>query len=131
MDTDSGVVPAEPMSTAKVAREAACCIPNLRRVMDRTSTLARKCGDAVVEPTEAKGTPATGRSGALPPWLAEHATVRGLIRPREVPRLWDRHILNCAALADVVPEGPASPTWVPALLAWYPARHRRPDGRAR
>lgn len=38
-------------------------------------------------------------------WLAEHATVRGLIGPREVPRLWDRHILNCAALADVIPEG--------------------------
>lgn len=38
-------------------------------------------------------------------WLAEHATVRGLIGPREVPRLWDRHILNCAAVADVIPEG--------------------------
>ncbi len=38
-------------------------------------------------------------------WLAEHATVRGLIGPREVPRLWDRHILNCAVLAEVVPEG--------------------------
>ncbi|MDY0113152.1 MAG: 16S rRNA (guanine(527)-N(7))-methyltransferase RsmG [Corynebacterium sp.] len=38
-------------------------------------------------------------------WLAEHATVRGLIGPREVPRLWDRHILNCAALADVIPDG--------------------------
>ncbi|MFD5868964.1 16S rRNA (guanine(527)-N(7))-methyltransferase RsmG [Corynebacterium sp. NPDC060344] len=37
-------------------------------------------------------------------WLAEHATVRGLIGPREVPRLWDRHILNCAALADVIPD---------------------------
>ena len=37
--------------------------------------------------------------------MAEHATVRGLIGPREVPRLWDRHILNCAALADVIPDG--------------------------
>lgn len=25
---------------------------------------------------------------------------RGLIGPREVPRLWDRHILNCAVVAD-------------------------------
>jgi 16S rRNA (guanine527-N7)-methyltransferase len=25
---------------------------------------------------------------------------RGLIGPREVPRLWDRHILNCAVAAD-------------------------------
>ncbi|WGW11786.1 16S rRNA (guanine(527)-N(7))-methyltransferase RsmG [Saxibacter everestensis] len=26
----------------------------------------------------------------------------GLIGPREVPRLWDRHILNCAVVADLV-----------------------------
>ncbi len=25
-------------------------------------------------------------------------------RPREVPRLWERHILNCAVLSEVVPE---------------------------
>lgn len=30
---------------------------------------------------------------------------RGLIGPREVPRLWDRHILNSAALSEVVSEG--------------------------
>lgn len=37
--------------------------------------------------------------------LAGEATVRGLIGPREVPRLWERHVLNCALLADLVPEG--------------------------
>lgn len=37
-------------------------------------------------------------------WLADAGTVRGLIGPREVPRLWERHILNCAVLADAVPE---------------------------
>lgn len=31
--------------------------------------------------------------------------VRGLIGPREAPRLWERHLLNCAALAEAVPEG--------------------------
>jgi 16S rRNA (guanine527-N7)-methyltransferase len=36
-------------------------------------------------------------------WLADAGVVRGLIGPREVPRLWDRHILNCAALAAVLP----------------------------
>lgn len=30
---------------------------------------------------------------------------RGLIGPREVPRLWERHLLNCAVLSEVVPEG--------------------------
>ncbi|WP_211220996.1 16S rRNA (guanine(527)-N(7))-methyltransferase RsmG [Nocardioides insulae] len=38
-------------------------------------------------------------------WLADAGVVRGLIGPREVPRLWDRHILNCALLGEVLPEG--------------------------
>ena len=38
-------------------------------------------------------------------WLADAGTVRGLIGPREVPRLWERHLLNCAVLADAIPEG--------------------------
>jgi 16S rRNA (guanine527-N7)-methyltransferase len=36
--------------------------------------------------------------------LATDGVVRGLIGPREVPRLWDRHILNCGALAALLPE---------------------------
>jgi 16S rRNA (guanine527-N7)-methyltransferase len=32
--------------------------------------------------------------------LANQGTERGLIGPREVPRLWDRHLLNCAVVAD-------------------------------
>ena len=35
--------------------------------------------------------------------LADAGVQRGLIGPREVPRLWERHLLNCAVLADVVP----------------------------
>ena len=34
--------------------------------------------------------------------LAEDATVRGLIGPREVPRLWERHLLNCAVITDLI-----------------------------
>src|SRR5690349_25044649 len=37
--------------------------------------------------------------------LATEGTLRGLIGPREVPRLWDRHLLNCAVLERLVPEG--------------------------
>lgn len=33
-------------------------------------------------------------------WLAEAGVVRGLIGPREVERLWPRHLLNCAALQE-------------------------------
>lgn len=37
--------------------------------------------------------------------LADTGVRRGLIGPREVPRLWERHLLNCAVLAEAVPEG--------------------------
>ena len=35
--------------------------------------------------------------------LATEGVVRGLIGPREVPRLWDRHILNSAVVLPRVP----------------------------
>jgi 16S rRNA (guanine527-N7)-methyltransferase len=37
--------------------------------------------------------------------LATDGVVRGLIGPREVERLWERHLLNCAVLADGIPAG--------------------------
>jgi 16S rRNA (guanine527-N7)-methyltransferase len=36
--------------------------------------------------------------------LASDGVTRGLIGPRETPRLWDRHLVNCALVADLVPE---------------------------
>lgn len=35
--------------------------------------------------------------------LATAGVERGLIGPREAPRLWDRHLLNCAVLGDLLP----------------------------
>ena len=37
--------------------------------------------------------------------LATVGLERGLIGPREVDRLWDRHIINSAALESVIPKG--------------------------
>ncbi|WP_104479462.1 16S rRNA (guanine(527)-N(7))-methyltransferase RsmG [Actinokineospora auranticolor] len=37
--------------------------------------------------------------------LAEHGVERGLIGPREVERLWDRHVLNSAVVGEAIPEG--------------------------
>jgi len=37
--------------------------------------------------------------------LATSGVERGLIGPREVPRLWTRHVLNCAVLGELVPTG--------------------------
>ncbi|WP_037135597.1 16S rRNA (guanine(527)-N(7))-methyltransferase RsmG, partial [Prescottella defluvii] len=37
--------------------------------------------------------------------LASDGVVRGLIGPREVPRLWVRHVLNCGVLGELVGAG--------------------------
>ncbi|SNQ51429.1 Ribosomal RNA small subunit methyltransferase G [Frankia canadensis] len=37
--------------------------------------------------------------------LATVGVERGLIGPRETGRLWERHVLNCAVLAEAVPDG--------------------------
>jgi 16S rRNA (guanine527-N7)-methyltransferase len=36
--------------------------------------------------------------------LATAGVTRGLIGPRETSRLWDRHLLNCALVAELVPD---------------------------
>lgn len=38
-------------------------------------------------------------------FLADEGEKRGLIGPRELPRLWSRHILNCTAINEFIPEG--------------------------
>jgi 16S rRNA (guanine527-N7)-methyltransferase len=55
---------------------------------------------------------AAGVFGALLPVAAEFVArlasdgvTRGLIGPREVPRLWERHMFNSAVVAEAVPEG--------------------------
>jgi 16S rRNA (guanine527-N7)-methyltransferase len=37
--------------------------------------------------------------------LTTDGVVRGLIGPREAPRVWDRHLLNCAAVVELIPPG--------------------------
>lgn len=36
-------------------------------------------------------------------FLASEGVVRGLVGPREGPRMWDRHLLNCAVVAELLP----------------------------
>lgn len=52
--------------------------------------------------------PFRAQLGAFHDLLAGAGAERGLIGPREVDRLWDRHLLNCAVVAD-----PTLP-WVPS-----------------
>ncbi|MFB4316424.1 16S rRNA (guanine(527)-N(7))-methyltransferase RsmG [Actinomadura sp. 21ATH] len=37
-------------------------------------------------------------------FLASAGVERGLIGPREVDRLWERHLINCAVVAEAVPD---------------------------
>jgi 16S rRNA (guanine527-N7)-methyltransferase len=37
--------------------------------------------------------------------LTGPAVARGLVGPAEPPKIWRRHLLNCAALASLIPEG--------------------------
>lgn len=37
--------------------------------------------------------------------LAQEGVLLGLIGPKEVEKIWDRHILNCAALAELITDG--------------------------
>lgn len=43
------------------------------------------------------------RLAAFSAMLAEEGVTRGLIGPREVPRIWERHILNSSAVAPFLP----------------------------
>lgn len=46
-----------------------------------------------------------GLAEAYADLLGSQGVVRGLIGPRELPRLWPRHLLNSALLAELVPAG--------------------------
>lgn len=37
-------------------------------------------------------------------WLVGAGTVRGLMGPRETDRIWDRHLLNCAVVGELLPQ---------------------------
>jgi 16S rRNA (guanine527-N7)-methyltransferase len=39
--------------------------------------------------------------------LSTTAVERGLVGPREVDRVWDRHVLNCAVVGELLPPGAA------------------------
>lgn len=38
-------------------------------------------------------------------WLTVDGVRRGLVGPHESPRIWERHLLNCAVVAELVPAG--------------------------
>ena len=55
------------------------------------------------EATEVFGD-ALGQARRYAELLATDGVTRGLIGPRETERLWERHLLNCAVVAELLPE---------------------------
>lgn len=57
-------------------------------------------------PAEASGVfgTALAQADGYAELLATDGVKRGLIGPRETGRLWDRHLLNCAIVAELLPE---------------------------
>jgi 16S rRNA (guanine527-N7)-methyltransferase len=68
--------------------------------------VSRETPPAPPAPAEARGV----FSAALPlaerfaDLLSHDGVIRGLIGPREAPRLWERHLLNCAVVGEAIPE---------------------------
>jgi 16S rRNA (guanine527-N7)-methyltransferase len=60
--------------------------------------------DAHVPPAGAAAVfgPALDRAEAFARILATRGVEQGLIGPHEVPRLWERHLLNCAVVAELI-----------------------------
>jgi len=68
--------------------------------------------------------PAVRRFGEL---LADQGVLRGLVGPREVPRLWERHLLNSAAVAAELPAGVVADVGSGAGLPGVVIAAMRPD----
>ncbi len=47
---------------------------------------------------------ALGQAQRYAQLLATDGVTRGLIGPRETARLWDRHLLNCAVVSELLPQ---------------------------
>jgi 16S rRNA (guanine527-N7)-methyltransferase len=60
--------------------------------------------------------------------LADAGVERGLIGPREVPRIWDRHLLNSVAVAELIdPDARVADIGSGAGLPGIPLALARPD----
>ncbi|MEV6303746.1 16S rRNA (guanine(527)-N(7))-methyltransferase RsmG [Actinoplanes sp. NPDC051861] len=44
-------------------------------------------------------------AGRFAELLGTEGVVRGLIGPRETPRLWERHLVNCGVMSEIIPFG--------------------------
>lgn len=96
----------------------------------RRAAASRPAGPIAPPPASAERVfgPELGLARAYAELLATDGTAHGHLGPREVPRLWERHLLNCAVVTDLLPDGArvvdvGSGAGLPGL----PMALRRPD----
>lgn len=73
-----------------------------------TESLGETMDSAVPPPPQAVRTIFGDRAPLAERYAAHLAATgisHGLIGPREIPRVWERHILNCAVVAETIPAG--------------------------
>lgn len=70
-------------------------------VQDETAPGAAMCAEPPVSASAVFG-PALGSARVFAGILATRGVGQRLIGPREVARLWDRHLLNCAVVAELI-----------------------------
>lgn len=59
--------------------------------------------------------------------LAGPGTTRGFLGPREIPRLWERHLLNCAVVGELIEAKTVADIGSGAGLPGIPLAIARPD----
>jgi 16S rRNA (guanine527-N7)-methyltransferase len=87
--------------------------PQLRRAVSREtsgeSSVSRETAPSSTPDTPAEAATVFGQRLALAQryvaLLAGPGIERGVIGPREAPRLWQRHVLNCAVVHEALPLG--------------------------
>lgn len=76
-----------------------------------SSASASSGSSALVPPAEFLAAATTvfgerlGLAGRYAELLVTAGVVRGLIGPREAPRVWERHLINCGVMSELIPFG--------------------------
>lgn len=118
----------QPPSTGPAGIEPAVAEPAPSESAPSESVVSESAGPPSREVVEAVFPGTADLATRYVQLLATTGVERGLIGPREADRLWERHVLNSAAVADLVPAGArVVDVGSGAGLPGIPLALRRPD----
>jgi 16S rRNA (guanine527-N7)-methyltransferase len=105
----TGDSPAQPGAAQPEAVPASAAVADVsgfgavRAVVTDADTAADECPPPPEGAVEVFGSALDG-AVVFAQMLATRGVEHGLIGPHEVPKLWDRHLLNCAVVAELIDE---------------------------